>query len=189
LRSHTPDDARARKATVSSYPISDYDLAEVLTSLGIGEAVVTVMSEKGAPTPVAWTRLRAPEGSMDPTPDADIQAAVAASALLVKYRSATPTGTANEVLAQQALQQESAQATAQQQAAQARELDAMQKQAMKDAERRARDELAEQKRQARKAQQETARRQREEERRLKQTVNVGVRVARVLVDKLFGRSR
>ena len=189
LRAHTPDDARALKATVSTYPISDYDLAEVLTSLGIGEAVVTVMSEKGAPTPVAWTRLRAPEGSMDPTPDADIQAAVAASALLVKYRSATPTGTANEVLAQQALQQESAQATAQQQAAQARELDAMQKQAMKDAERRARDELAEQKRQARKAQQETARRQREEERRLKQTVNVGVRVARVLVDKLFGRSR
>ena len=189
LRAHTPDDARALKATVSTYPISDYDLAEVLTSLGIGEAVVTVMNEKGAPTPVAWTRLRAPEGSMEPTPDAAIQAAVAASPLIAKYRPATTTGTANEVLAQQALQQESAQTTAQQQAAQARELDAMQKQAMKDAERQAREDLAEQKRRDRKAEQEEARRRREEERRLKQTVNVGVRVARVLVDKFFGRSR
>lgn len=189
LRAHTPDDARALKATVSTYPISDYDLAEVLTSLGIGEAIVTVMNEKGAPSPVAWTRLRAPEGSMEPTPDADIQAAVAASPLLAKYRAAVPAGTANEVLAQQALKQESAQATAQQQAAQARELDAMQRQAMKDAERQAREDLAEQKRQARKAEQAEARRRREDERRVKQTVNVGVRVARVLVDKLFGRSR
>ena len=126
---------------------------------------------------------------MEPTPDAAIQAAVAASPLLAKYRAATPTGTANEVLAQQALQQESAAATAQQQAAQARELDTMQKQAMRDAERQAREDLAEQKRQARRAQQEEARRRREEERRLKQTVNVGVRVARVLVNKIFGRSR
>ncbi|HEX7834941.1 MAG TPA: helicase HerA-like domain-containing protein [Pseudolysinimonas sp.] len=189
LRAHTPDDARALKATVSTYPISDYDLGEVLTSLGIGEAIVTVMNEKGAPSPVAWTRLRAPEGSMEPTPDAAIQAAVAASPLLAKYRPATPTGTANEVLAQQALQQESAQTTAQQQAAQARELDAMQKQAMRDAERQAREDLAEQKRLARRAEQEEARRRREEERRLKQTVNVGVRVARVLVSKIFGRSR
>ena len=43
-----------------------YDLEEVLTQLGTGEAIVTVMSEKGAPTPVAWTRLRAPQGSMAP---------------------------------------------------------------------------------------------------------------------------
>jgi len=189
LRAHTPDDAKALKATVSTYPISDYDLADVLTSLGIGEAVVTVMNEKGAPSPVAWTRLRAPEGSMEPTPDPQIQAAVAASPLLAKYRSATPTGTANEVLAQQALRQESAQTTAQHQAAQARELDAMQKRAMKDAERTAREDLAEQKRQARKADQEEARRRRESERQLKQNVNVGVKIARVLVDKIFGRSR
>ncbi len=190
LRAHTPDDAKALKATVSTYPISDYDLAEVLTTLGIGEAIVTVMNEKGAPSPVAWTRLRAPEGSMEPTPDAAIQAAVAASPLLAKYRSAAiPAGTANEVLAQQSLQQEAAQTTAQQQAAQARELDAMQRKAMKDAERQSREDLAAQKRQARKAEQEEARRRRDEERRLKQTVNVGVRVARVLVDKFFGRSR
>ncbi|MEO5921563.1 MAG: helicase HerA-like domain-containing protein [Pseudolysinimonas sp.] len=193
LRAHTPDDAKALKATVSTYPISDYDLAEVLTSLGIGEAIVTVMNEKGAPSPVAWTRLRAPEGSMEPTPDAAIQSAVAASPLLAKYRAATPAGTANEVLAQQALQQEAAQTTAQQQAAQARELDAMQRQAMKDAERQARDDLADRKRQARKAEQEAARQaraaEREADRLRKQTVNAGVKIGRVILGKLFGRSR
>ena len=193
LRAHTPDDAKALKATVSTYPMSDYDLAEVLTSLGTGEAIVTVMNEKGAPSPVAWTRLRAPQGSMEPTPDAQIEAAVAASPLLAKYRSANPVGTANEVLAQQASLQEAAQTTAQQQAARAREFDALQKQAAKDAERRARDQLAEEKRQARKVEQEAARRvresEREAERMRKQTVNVGVRIARVIVGKLFGRSR
>ncbi len=189
LRAHTPDDARALKATVSTYPISDYDLGEVLTSLGIGEAIVTVMSEKGAPTPVAWTRLRAPEGSMEPTPDAAIQAAVAASPLLARYRAATPTGTANEVLAQQSLQQQSAQTTAQQQAAQARELDAMQKQAMRDAERQAREDLAAQKRRDREAATEARRQEREAERLRRQTVNAGVKIGRVILGKLFGRSR
>ena len=72
LRAHTPNDAKALRATVSTYPHSDYeDLGEVITSLGIGEAIVTVMNERGAPTPVAWTRLRAPESLMGPsTPEA-----------------------------------------------------------------------------------------------------------------------
>src|SRR5690606_40218665 len=47
-----------------SYPTSGYDLAQVLTQLGTGEAVVTVLSERGAPTPVAWTMLRAPQSLM-----------------------------------------------------------------------------------------------------------------------------
>ncbi|MEJ7635355.1 helicase HerA-like domain-containing protein [Aeromicrobium sp.] len=98
LRAHTPDAAKALKATVSTYPNTTYDLEEVLTSLGIGEAIVTVMSDKGAPTPVAWTRLRAPQGSMDPTPADQIQAAVAASPLLAKYGAATNPHSASEVL-------------------------------------------------------------------------------------------
>ncbi len=57
LRAFTPDDAKALKATASTFPNSGYDLEEVLTQLGIGEAVVTVLSERGAPTPVAWTKL------------------------------------------------------------------------------------------------------------------------------------
>ena len=60
LRAFTPDDAKALKATVSTFPTSDYDLGQLLTQLGTGEAVVTVLSERGAPTPVAWTRMRAP---------------------------------------------------------------------------------------------------------------------------------
>ncbi len=98
LRAHTPDAAKALKATVSTYPNTTYDLEEVLTSLGIGEAIVTVMSDKGAPTPVAWTRLRAPQGSMDPTPSDQIQAAVAASPLLAKYGTAVNPQSASEIL-------------------------------------------------------------------------------------------
>ncbi len=64
LRAFTPDDAKALKATVGTYPKSGYDLSEVLTSMAIGEAVVTVLSDKGIPTPVAWTRLRAPQALM-----------------------------------------------------------------------------------------------------------------------------
>jgi hypothetical protein len=190
LRAHTPDDAKALKATVSTYPISDYDLAEVLTSLGIGEAIVTVMNEKGAPSPVAWTRLRAPQGSMEPTPDAAIAAAVAASPLLAKYQQTTlPPGTANEVIAEKQSQAQAAQVSAAQALEAQRELDAMQKQAMKDAERQARDDLAEQKRRDREAIAEAKRREREAQKLQQQTVNAGVRIARVLVGKLFGRSR
>ena len=65
LRAHTPNDAKALKATVATYPKSGYDLAETLQSLGIGEAIVTVLNPNGAPTPVAWTRMRAPQASMD----------------------------------------------------------------------------------------------------------------------------
>ena len=66
LRAFTPDDQKALSKTVRTYPKTDvYDLESALTSLGIGEAVVTVLSEKGAPTPVAWTRMRVPRSLMD----------------------------------------------------------------------------------------------------------------------------
>ncbi|MFC7360356.1 helicase HerA-like domain-containing protein [Nocardioides astragali] len=100
LRAHTPNDAKALKATVNTYPTSAYDdLGEVITSLGIGEAVVTVMNERGAPTPVAWTRLRAPESLMDPAPTDAMQAAVAASPLTTKYAEAIDRESARELLA------------------------------------------------------------------------------------------
>jgi len=99
LRAHTPDSAKALKATVSTYPTSEYDLGEVLTTLATGEAVITVMNEKGAPTPVAWTRLRAPQGSMSPTDDAVMAAAVAASPLMATYGTAVDRESAREILA------------------------------------------------------------------------------------------
>jgi len=98
LRAFTPDDAKALRATVGTYPQSGYDLERTLQELGTGEAIVTVMSEKGAPTPVAWTRLRAPQGLMSPTPDPDIERAVHASPLLAKYGTAIDRESAREIL-------------------------------------------------------------------------------------------
>lgn len=98
LRAFTPDDAKALRATVSTYPNSGYDLEETLTVLGTGEAIVTVMNEKGAPSPVAWTRLRAPQASMSPSPDTAIDAAVAASPLTAKYGTAIDRESAHELL-------------------------------------------------------------------------------------------
>ena len=99
LRAFTPDDAKALRATVGTYPTSGYDLERVLQELGTGEAIVTVMSEKGAPTPVAWTRLRAPQGLMSPTPDPAIESAVKGSILLAKYGTAIDRESAREILA------------------------------------------------------------------------------------------
>mgnify|MGYP003638782496 FL=1 len=99
LRAHTPDSAKALKATVSTYPTSGYDLAEVLTTLATGEAIITVMNEKGAPTPVAWTRLRAPQGSMSPTDAAVMEVAVSASPLMATYGTAVDRESAREILA------------------------------------------------------------------------------------------
>lgn len=98
LRAHTPDDAKALRAAVRTYPTSGYDLEAVLTSLGIGEAVVTVMGERGAPTPVAWTRMRAPQGSMDPSPEAALRRAVESSSLLGRYGTAIDRESAREIL-------------------------------------------------------------------------------------------
>ncbi|HEY3511987.1 MAG TPA: helicase HerA-like domain-containing protein [Kribbella sp.] len=99
LRAHTPNDAKALKATVSTFPSSAYDLGEVLTQLGIGEAIVTVMNESGAPTPVAWTRLRAPQSLMAPATAEQLTAAVQASANNAKYSATVDRESAYELLA------------------------------------------------------------------------------------------
>ncbi|WP_425307970.1 helicase HerA-like domain-containing protein [Ammonicoccus fulvus] len=99
LRAHTPNDAKALKQTVATYPKSDYDLGEVLQTLGIGEAVVTVMDPDGAPTPVAWTRMRAPQSLMAPMPEEAMKAGVAGSPLMAKYGQAIDRDSAREMLA------------------------------------------------------------------------------------------
>ena len=86
LRAFTPDDQQALSKTVRTYPKTDvYDLESALTSLGIGEAVVTVLSEKGAPTPVAWTRMRVPRSLMASIGTDAITAAAKSSSLQAKY--------------------------------------------------------------------------------------------------------
>ena len=100
LRAFTPDDQKSLTRTVRTYPKTDvYDLESALTSLGIGEAVVTVLSETGVPTPVAWTRMRAPRSSMDAIgPDA-IGNAAAVSALQGRYGVTVDRESAYELLA------------------------------------------------------------------------------------------
>ncbi len=99
LRAFTPADAKALKATVSTFPHSAYDLEEVLTQVGIGEAVVTVLSDRGAPTPVAWTRLRAPQSLMSPVDQAFFEKTVADSPLRAKYGEVVDRESAYERLA------------------------------------------------------------------------------------------
>ncbi len=100
LRAHTPNDAKALKATVNTYPNSAYDdLGEVITTLGIGEAVITVMGERGAPTPVAWTRLRAPESLMAPSAPESIAATIKASPRNAAYSQVVDRESARELLA------------------------------------------------------------------------------------------
>ncbi|MGF1663962.1 MAG: helicase HerA-like domain-containing protein [Kineosporiaceae bacterium] len=98
LRAHTPDDAKALRAAVSTYPVSGYDLEEVLTGLGTGEAVVTGVSPKGTPTPVAWAKLPAPRSLMAPAGDA-LAATVAASPLAPRYQEVADRESARELLA------------------------------------------------------------------------------------------
>lgn len=83
---------------MGTYPKTEYDLAERLQQLGIGEAIVTVLDPEGAPTPVAWTRMRAPQASMDPL-DADAMATgVAGSAMQARYGTPLDRESAYEVL-------------------------------------------------------------------------------------------
>jgi DNA helicase HerA-like ATPase len=115
LRAFTPDDQKALTKTVRTYPKTDvYDLASALTSLGIGEAVVTVLSERGAPTPVAWTRLRSPRSLMVAIGDQAIGAAVESSPLLATYGQ-----TVDRESAYEKLQARKAQASAANQPAEA----------------------------------------------------------------------
>jgi hypothetical protein len=98
LRAFTPDDAKALKATVSTFPKSEfYDLSELLTQMGIGEAAVTILSETGVPTPVVHTRLRAPASRMAPADNVD--GAAKASPLFAKYGTRTDAQSAREMLA------------------------------------------------------------------------------------------
>ncbi|WP_026874245.1 helicase HerA-like domain-containing protein [Jiangella gansuensis] len=98
LRAFTPNDAAALRAAVRTYPTSGYDLEELLTTLGIGEAVVTVMSEKGAPTPVAHTMLPAPRSLMAPSPADVLSGVVSSSPLAAKYAERLDRESAYELL-------------------------------------------------------------------------------------------
>ncbi|MBF6465238.1 DUF853 family protein [Nocardia beijingensis] len=100
LRAFTPDDQKALSKTVRTYPRTGvYDLEQALTSLGTGEAIVTVLSEQGAPTPVAWTRLRPPRSLMDAIGADAIRSRALSSSLASKYARTIDRESAYELLA------------------------------------------------------------------------------------------
>ena len=100
LRAHTPDDEQALKATVRTFPKTPfYDLAETLTSLGIGEAVVTVLDTRGTPTPVVAARFIPPASRMAPLTPEELQADIRQSGLMSEYGKTLDRESAREILA------------------------------------------------------------------------------------------
>lgn len=99
LRAFTAKDRKAIKLTAQNYPISEYyNTAEVLTSLGIGEALITALDEKGRPTPLAATMLRAPMSRMDILNDTELKELLSSSQLSSKYNQTIDRESAYELL-------------------------------------------------------------------------------------------
>ncbi len=99
LRAFTAKDRKAIKLTAENYPLSDYyDTKEVLTALGIGEALVTALDEKGRPTPLAVTLMRAPMSRMDILTEAELRELIGRSKLVSKYRETVDRESAYEIL-------------------------------------------------------------------------------------------
>lgn len=114
LRAFTAKDRTTIRKTAQNYPLTDfYNTEELITSLGIGEALVTALSEKGTPTPLAHTLLRAPISRMDVLSPLELDGLVARSALAKKYNEVIDSHSAHEILEQrmaQAKQEEPAKA-------------------------------------------------------------------------------
>ncbi|MBU3027644.1 DUF853 family protein [Zobellia galactanivorans] len=99
LRAFTARDRKAIKLTAENYPISDYyDTKEVLTALGIGEALVSALDEKGRPTPLAATLLRAPMSRMDVLTETELNTVIGTSKLVKKYGETIDRESAYEIL-------------------------------------------------------------------------------------------
>ena len=187
LRASTPDDFKKLKATVQTFPKTSLELDEVLTTLGTGEAVVTVLDPKGNPTPVTPVGIWAPASVMGPA-SADTVARINQSSVIMgRYRDAVNPDSAEEKLERRAAEAQAAREEAIAQEAAAKEAERLQKEAEKEAERAAKEaekaaakeEAARQKemeklrRQVEKQQEkEEAARQRAAERRARQVENV-----------------
>jgi DNA helicase HerA-like ATPase len=99
LRAFTPNDAEALRKTVNTYPRSNfYEIDKVLTSLGTGQALVTVLNEKGIPTEVSATMLTPPRATMGPLSIADYNNVIQSSALTAKYKETIDPESAYEIL-------------------------------------------------------------------------------------------
>jgi DNA helicase HerA-like ATPase len=99
LRAFTAKDRKAIKLTAENYPDTEYyDTADVLTSLGIGEALVSALNEKGKPTPLAATMMRAPMSRMDVLTEGELSSLLANSKMVRKYNQDIDRKSAYEIL-------------------------------------------------------------------------------------------
>lgn len=99
LRAFTPNDADNLKKTVKTYPRSEfYEVDQALTSMGIGQALVTVLNEKGIPTEVAVAHLTPPRSVMGPLPANEFTELYTSSELYTKYKETTDPVSAHEIL-------------------------------------------------------------------------------------------
>jgi len=99
LRAFTAKDRKAIKLTAQNYPDTDYyDTTEILTSLGTGEALVSALDEKGKPTPLAATMMRAPMSRMDVLSDSELNTLIDHSKLAKKYNKTVDRDSAYEML-------------------------------------------------------------------------------------------
>ncbi|MDY2587545.1 helicase HerA-like domain-containing protein [Winogradskyella aquimaris] len=111
LRAFTAKDRKAIKLTAQNYPDTEYyDTAEVLTSLGIGEALVSALDEKGKPTPLAATMMRAPMSRMDILTESELGQLLAQSQLAKKYNNEIDRDSAYEMLNEKIKQAEAEEA-------------------------------------------------------------------------------
>ena len=198
LRAHTPNDAANLKKAVSTFPTSPLDLAEVLTSLGTGQAVVTVLDEKGRPTPVAPTMLDAPAAIMGPADPGVVSSIINSSPLLSRYRDAVDNESAFELmqarLADAAKAAEEKAAEAQRQLEEAKAQKEAEKQAakeeaarQKELERLQREVEKAEERKRREAEKAEERRARATQRVIESTVkSVGTTAARSLTRSILG---
>ncbi len=99
LRAFTAQDRKMIKLTSENYPISEfYKTDELLTSLGIGEAAISTLNEKGVPTPLAATLLCAPRSRMDILTPEELDTRISASTLYKKYNDVIDRESAYEIL-------------------------------------------------------------------------------------------
>jgi DNA helicase HerA-like ATPase len=99
FRAFTANDRKDLKLISQNYPLSEYyEIENLLTELGIGEALVTVLNEKGSPTPIVHTMLCAPQSRMDVLSKEEMNNLIAESALVKKYNQEIDRESAFEIL-------------------------------------------------------------------------------------------
>ncbi len=99
LRAFTANDRKDIQKTAENYPLTEYyKIDDLITNLGIGEALITALNEKGVPTPIVHTMIRAPQSRMDILSTDEINNIVNTSSLFTKYNQSIDKESAQEIL-------------------------------------------------------------------------------------------